>query len=258
MTSLTPNSIYGPVKSWRLGWSLGVDVLCIDSICSFECVYCQLGKIHQVTVERGVFVSTKKVLTDLKKSDWQKADVITFSGSGEPTLAANLGEIIGKIKDLTRKPIVILTNSTLLHDPQVRKELQHADKIFCKLDAWSDDTLRRFDRPETSISLEKIITGIHHLRHEFDGFLAIQTMILRPMNEFEIEELADIYNLIKPDEVQLNLPTRPVPREYFLDTRGNEVEFNQSFTQLKTISKSELEKIRRRLSELTHLPIITR
>ena len=252
------SSIYGPVKSWRLGWSLGVDVLCIDSICSFECVYCQLGKIHQVRSERGVFVSTEKVLDDLKSSDWQKADVITFSGSGEPTLAANLGEIIEKIKDFTRKPIVILTNSTLLHDVQVRKELLQADKIFCKLDVWSDETLRRIDRPEKGISLEKIITGIQHLRNEFDGFLAIQTMILRSLNQFEIEKLAAIYQSIKPDEIQLNLPTRPVPKEYFVETRGNEVEFNQAFTQLKTITKSELEKIGLRLSEITHLPIITR
>lgn len=258
MTKPIPSSIYGPVKSWRLGWSLGVDVLCIDSICSFECVYCQLGKIHQVTTNRDVFVSTEKVLDDLKKSDWQKADAITFSGSGEPTLAENLGEVIEKIKDLTHKPIVILTNSTLLHLPQVRTELLRADKIFCKLDAWSDDTLRRFDHPEKSVSLPEIINGIRSLRREFSGFVAIQTMILRSLNQFEIRRLAEIYQSIKPDEVQLNLPTRPVPKEYFVETRGNEVEFNQLFTQLKAISKSELERIRLRLSELTHLPIINR
>lgn len=258
MTKPVPTTIYGPVKSWRLGWSLGVDVLCVDSICSFECIYCQLGKIHQVTTKRDVFVSTEKVLDDLKKSDWQKADVITFSGSGEPTLAANIGEIIGKIKDLTHKPIVVLTNSTLLHQREVRKELLHADKIFCKLDAWSEDTLRRFDRPEKSVNLEKIISGIRHLRLDFSGFLAIQTMILRSLNQFEIERLAAIYQSIKPDEVQLNLPTRPVPKEYFVETRGNEVEYNQRFKKLKTISKTELEKIQLKLSELNCLPIIVR
>lgn len=258
MSNLTNSSIYGPVKSWRLGLSLGVDVLCIDSICSFECVYCQLGKIHQVTTKREVFVSTEKVLDDLAKFYWEKADVITFSGSGEPTLASNLGEIIEKIKGLTQKPIVILTNSTLLHQPEVRKELSHADKIFCKLDAWSGDTLRRFDHPEKSVSLEKIICGIHHLRQEFNGFLAIQTMILRKLNDFEIEELAEIYRLIKPDEVQLNLPSRPIPKDYLIETRGNEVEINQNFKRLKTISKEELEKIRLQLAKETHLSIITR
>jgi len=258
MTNATPTSIYGPVKSWRLGLSLGVDVLCVDSICSFECVYCQLGKIHRVTKERGVFVSTEKILEDLQKADWQTADVITFSGSGEPTLAENLGEIIEKIKTLTKKPIVVLTNSTLLHEKQVRQDLAKADKIFCKLDAWSDDILQRVDRPATGISLESIITGICDLRREFDGFLAIQTMILRSPNEFEIEKLAEIYQLIKPDEIQLNLPSRPVPKEYFVETRGNSVGFNGDFRQIKTISKEELENIRSKLSEITKLPIITR
>lgn len=258
MTNDTPATIYGPVKSWRLGLSLGVDVLCVDSVCSFECVYCQLGKIHRVTKERGEFVSTEKILEDLQKADWQTADVITFSGSGEPTLAKNLGEVIEKIKKLTHKPIVVLTNSTLLHEKQVRQDLAKADKIFCKLDAWSDNILERIDRPHEGISLESIIAGIFDLRREFSGFLAIQIMILRLPNGFEIEKLAEILHLINPDEVQLNVPTRPVPHEYFPETRGNSVGISDDFKQIKTIPKNELENIRRKLSELTKLPIITR
>jgi wyosine [tRNA(Phe)-imidazoG37] synthetase (radical SAM superfamily) len=258
MVNKIPSSIYGPVKSWRLGLSLGVDVLCVDSICSFECVYCQLGKINRVTNERAIFVSTEKVLEDLQNSDWQKADVITFSGSGEPTLAENLGEIIENIKQITHKPIIVLTNSTLLYDKKVRLEVSKADKIFCKLDAWSNDILRRIDRPHGGISLEKIIEGIVKLRCEYEGFLAIQTMILRPPNDFEIKEFAAILEEIKPDEVQLNLPTRPIPKKYFIETRGNEIEFDESFSRLKTITKTALENIRQKLSELTKLTIITR
>lgn len=258
MTNKIPSSIYGPVRSWRLGSSLGVDVLCVDSICSFECVYCQLGKINRVTTEREIFVSTEKVLKDLQNSDWEKADVITFSGSGEPTLAENLGEIIEKIKQITNKPIIVLTNSTLLDEKKVRREISNADKIFCKLDAWSDDILNRIDRPHKGISLEKIVEGIIQLRSEYEGFLAIQTMILRSPNELEIKRFAGILASIKPDEVQLNLPTRPIPHQYFIETRGNEVEFDESFTKLKTISKNELENIRQKLSELTNLPIIVR
>ncbi len=253
-----PGSIYGPVISWRLGKSLGVDVLCIDSICSFECVYCQLGKINRVTAERDVFVSTEKVLEDLENSEWEKADVITFSGSGEPTLAENLGDVIEKIKKITGKPIIVLTNSTLLHLRKVRTEIALADKIFCKLDAWSDETLQRIDRPHKSISLESIISGITLLRLEFKGFLAIQTMILRPPKDLQIEEFAKILRSIKPDEVQLNLPTRPVPNEYFLETRGNAIEAQKEFTQLRTVSKVELEIIREKLSDLTDLQIVTR
>ncbi len=258
MNNPVPNSIYGPVDSWRLGKSLGVDVLCVDSICSFECVYCQLGKINNVTTKRDVFVSTEKVLQDLERSEWKAADVITFSGSGEPTLARNLGEIIERIKIKTAKPIIVLTNSTLLNLPEVREELGLADKIFCKLDAWSDDALRRIDRPHKSISLESIVSGMRLLRREFSGFMAIQTMILRPPKEFELNEFAEILRSIKPDEVQLNLPTRPIPQDYFVETRGNAVESKPEFTSLRTISRSELERIRSGLSELTGLQIITR
>ena len=215
------NCIYGPVQSWRMGKSLGVDLLCVDSICSFECVYCQLGKINCVTAKRALFVSTAKVLRDLQKTDWKAADVITFSGSGEPTLAANLGEVIEKIKHLTHKPIVVLTNSTLLHDEKVRLEISKADRIFCKLDAWSDDCLRRVNRPAGGITLESIISGIFELRREFSGFLAIQTMILRPSDDSEIAKLAEIFRRLNPAEVQLNLPSRPVPHEYFLDVPLN-------------------------------------
>ncbi|MBS1796202.1 MAG: radical SAM protein [Acidobacteria bacterium] len=258
MKSHLPSSIYGPVESWRLGISLGVDVLCVDSICSFECVYCQLGRINRVTKTRAVFVPTEKVLADLENADWPRADVITFSGSGEPTLAANLGEVIERIKLRTHKPIVVLTNSTLLYDPQVRRELYKADKIFCKLDAWSDAVLKRVDRPTEGVSLETIIAGIFQMRREFDGFLAIQTMILRPPNEFETEKLAEILYSIRPDEVQLNLPTRPVPKEYFLETRGNSVGFADGGAKIKTIPPAELENLRAKLSELTKLQIITR
>jgi wyosine [tRNA(Phe)-imidazoG37] synthetase (radical SAM superfamily) len=254
----TASSIYGPVRSWRLGASLGVDLLCVDSICSFRCVYCQLGRINRVTTKREIFVSTEKVLEDLQKADWRAADAITLSGSGEPTLAANLGEAIEKIKDLTGKPIVVLTNSTLLHDRRVRLELQKADKILCKLDAWSNSMLQRVARPPGGISLESIAAGIAALRREFAGFLAVQTMLLRLLDESEIRKLAALLRKIEPDEVQLNAPTRPVPHEYFTETRGNAVEFQKGFARLRTITPAEFENIRLKLSEITKLPVITR
>ncbi len=258
MANSIPSSIYGPVDSWRLGRSLGVDLLCVDSICSFECVYCQLGKINRVTSERDVFVSTDKVMDDLKNSDWENSDVITFSGSGEPTLAKNLGEVIASIKAFTGKPVIVLTNSTLLHLEEVRDELKQADKIFCKLDAWTDDVLHRVDRPNKGISLKSIISGIKLLRDEFSGFMAIQTMILRTPKSFELKRFAEILHCLNPDEVQLNTPSRPIPKEYFVETRGNLVELDEGFTKLKTISKPDLEAIRQKLAEHTHLPIIVR
>lgn len=86
------SSVYGPVPSWRAGKSLGIDLILHTSTCSFNCIYCQLGAIQNVTNIRRLFVSTKQVIDDFFNSNWQSADIITYSGSGEPTLATNLGK----------------------------------------------------------------------------------------------------------------------------------------------------------------------
>ena len=126
------SSVYGPVDSWRVGKSLGVDLIMDPSTCSFNCTYCQLGFIQKITKERKLFIPTTKIIDDFKNSKWEDADVITFSGSGEPTLAINVGEVIFEIKKITNKPIAILTNGTLLNDPDVRANILNADLIFLK------------------------------------------------------------------------------------------------------------------------------
>src|SRR2546423_15200332 len=116
-------AVYGPVRSWRAGISLGVDLLCVNSICSFRCLYCQLGKNNVHTTKRKIYVPTERVITDLLRSSWQVADIITLSGSGEPTLARNMDEVIRQIKTLTGKPILVLTNGTTLQDASDRKSV---------------------------------------------------------------------------------------------------------------------------------------
>src|SRR5215211_3844825 len=175
------STVYGPVTSWRVGRSLGVDLLCVDSVCSFRCVYCQLGRINVHTNERRVFVPTGRVLEDLRASDWRGADAVTLSGSGEPTLAANLGEVIRGIKRMTGKPVVVLTNSAHLRDAHVRRELARADSIFCKLDAADEETFRRVNRPAAGVTLRTTFEGIRRLRAEYTGRLGIQLMLL-PLN----------------------------------------------------------------------------
>lgn len=247
------SSVYGPVHSWRVGQSLGIDLLCVSSICSFRCIYCQLGKINRHTIERKVFVPTETVMTDLRASQWQQADVITFSGSGEPTLAVNLGATIHAIKAFTAKPIVVLTNSTLLSDAAVRKDLAAADKVFCKLDAATDRTLKLIDRPVAGITVRGIVEGIKALRREYRGHLAIQTMLL-PLNQHEVEQLAALLQEIQPDEVQLNVPSRPVPHEWMPDARGNRMA-SEDGVKLKSLSQTEQAQIVGQLRRLSGLPI---
>lgn len=250
---LPASTVYGPVHSWRVGVSLGIDLLYVNSICSFRCIYCQLGKINEHTMERNVFVPTERVMADLQASAWQQADVITFSGNGEPTLAANLGEAIQAIKAFTNKPIVVLTNSTLLNDANVRAELAEADKIFCKLDAALDRTLKLIDRPVEGISVRSIVEGIKALRQKYRGHLAIQMMLL-PINKNEVEQLAALLNELQPDEVQLNLPSRPVPHEWTIESRGNH-EHREDATRLKMLSREEVGAIENTLQRLTGLPL---
>lgn len=251
-------SVYGPVKSWRLGRSLGVDLLAVDSICSFNCIYCQLGKINQRTAERSIFVTTERVMEDLSVSDWENADVVTFSGSGEPTLAKNLGEVIEQVKAFTRKPVVVLTNSTMLGSKEVRREMCLADRVFCKLDAWNDEMLRRINRPRPGITLEGIVDGIAQLRSEFVGEFAVQTMILKEMDAEDVTEYARIMNRIGPDEVQLNLPSRPVPASFTIGNRENVTEAGAGAHVFKTLSREHLLSVRDRIEPLVSCEVLCR
>ncbi|HYY97718.1 MAG TPA: radical SAM protein, partial [Pyrinomonadaceae bacterium] len=168
MTNDAP-TVYGPVDSWRLGRSLGVDLLCVDSTCSFRCYYCQLGRINVHTSERAVFVPTRKVMDDLSRADWGAADYVTLSGSGEPTLAANIGEVIREVRRVTGKPVAVLTNAAHLESPHVRRDLLEADSVFCKLDAADEETFGRINRPVGGLTLRGVVGGIKQLRAEYAG-----------------------------------------------------------------------------------------
>jgi wyosine [tRNA(Phe)-imidazoG37] synthetase (radical SAM superfamily) len=251
------SSVYGPVDSWRLGRSLGIDLLCIDSICSFDCVYCQLGKINRLTTKRRVFVPTEKLHSDLIASEWRNSDVITISGSGEPTLAYNLGEAIDLVRSVTSRPIIVLTNSTLLGDPDVRRAITKADRISCKLDAWEQCRLQRINRPVKGLRLDLVVDGISRLRHEFSGALAIQTMLLAVPDRSGIERYCSIVKRIRPDEIQLNLPSRPVPYEWTIENRGNIKDPRSGRVLLKQIAPAELLRVADAIESIAKIPVVT-
>ena len=217
------SSVYGPVLSWRYGRSLGIDPIGAVSTCSFNCVYCQLGEIERITSDRALFVPTEQILEDLQGFAPWDVDAITLSGSGEPTLALNLGEILKQVKELTGKPTLVLTNGTLLADPQVRSELALADKVSVKLDAVSPDRLRRINRPAPGLTLEQICAGIQQFRAGYPGELGIQTMILAPWDQTTEIEYLRLVKAIAPAEIQLNTPSRPKPLKRQLEGRGNHV-----------------------------------
>ncbi|MFM7390098.1 MAG: radical SAM protein [Vampirovibrionales bacterium] len=252
----TVSSIYGPVHSWRLGWSLGVDLLVQSSICSFNCVYCQLGDIQVKTAERAIYIPTDKVERDLRLSDWEKADIITFSGNGEPTLALNIAEVHDAIKSYTNKPTMLLTNSTLLHQPQVRADIAKFDHIACKLDASNDTILQRMNRPVQGVTHESIVAGIEALRQDYTGKLSLQCMFM-PTNHEDVEALATLVQRIQPDEVQLNTPKRPYPLSWIVENRGNHSDAIVESRTLRTISEPEADRIEALIRERLEVPVLS-
>jgi len=214
-------SVYGPVQSWRFGRSLGIDPIGEISTCSFNCVYCQLGEIENIVSQRRIFVPTEKIHQDLSQFAPWEVDAITLSGSGEPTLALNLAEILVMIKTITQKPVHVLTNGTLLSDPAVREALNLADCVAVKLDVLTQTQLQRVNRPIQGISLATIWQGLRAFRQDYTGHLAVQTMLLSAWNEDEQESYIEQMRQLAPDEIQINTPSRPKPFSHSLSARGN-------------------------------------
>lgn len=200
--------IYGPVASWRLGSSLGIDLLSQeDKICDFNCIYCQLGPTLCYTVKRQVFVPVKEIIKEIKALPAIHIDYITFAGSGEPTLARNLGQAIKAIKSFSQVPVAVLTNSSLLHLDKVRKELLPADYVSVKLDASSLDSLQKINDPAKTIQFAGLLSGIIRFSKQYQGRLALQIMFL-DQNKNDADKMISLIKNIKPDEVQINTPLR--------------------------------------------------
>ena len=250
------SSVYGPVKSWRVGWSLGIDLIFVNSVCSFNCSYCQLGFIHERTNIRREFISLEKLKKDFRNSDWEKADIITFSGSGEPTLALNLGDAIKWIKEFSSKPVLVLTNGTMLGDSQVRQDLLEADRIYIKLDGADDKTLRIVNRPVEGTTLSGIVDGSEKFRSEYKNYLGVQLMIL-PNSRINTTDYANIIKRIGPDEIQVNTPTRPYPDDWYIDSRGSHEGVDYPAKPLKQASREGITSIVAELKELTGINNIT-
>ena len=204
--------LYGPVPSRRLGLSLGVDIVPFK-VCSLDCVYCQLGKTSEKTIERKEYYSIEAVLAELRKTLAQglRADFITVSGSGEPTLNSRLGELIDSIKRITDIPVTILTNGTLLYRQDVRADCSQADVVLPSLDAGDQATFQKINRPHRNISIEKQIAGLSTFRNEFAGRIWLEVFLVEGLNT-DAEQIAKIKNAIeqiRPDKVQLNTAVRP-------------------------------------------------
>lgn len=200
---------FGPVPSRRLGKSLGVNNI-PKKVCSYDCVYCQIGKTKLLSVERREFFKVDEILKDVseraRKSEY---DYITFVPDGEPTLDINLEREIKALKGFGK--IAVITNGSLLWMEEVRKDLSFADWVSVKLDAAAEKTWRRIDRPHPSLSFEKVLEGILEFSKQFEGSLVTETMLVSGFNdsERELAQLSDLLEVINPKTAYISVPTRP-------------------------------------------------
>jgi wyosine [tRNA(Phe)-imidazoG37] synthetase (radical SAM superfamily) len=201
--------IYGPVPSWRLGRSLGIDLLSHKAkTCNFNCIYCQLGETVNPVTQRREFVSLAQLSEELKEVRGIAADYVTFSGTGEPTLASNLGKAIEIAKSALNLPVAVLTNSSLMPRKDVRRDLAKADVVVAEVDAHTQELFRQINRPVTALLLTDILDGIQLFRREFEGKLCMEVMFVK-LNENFAGEIANVVRFLSPDQVQLNTPLRP-------------------------------------------------
>ena len=203
---------YGPVPSRRLGLSYGVDIVPFK-VCTLDCIYCQLGKSTNMTIERRSFVPIEPILAELKEivTEGQKSDFITIAGSGEPTLNSQLGILIEGIKKITDIPVAILTNGTLFYKEDVRIDCAKADVVMPSLDAGDTKTFEKVNRPHRDINIENIIFGLCAFRDEFAGQIWLEVFLVEGLNT-QSDQIANIRNAIEriqPDKIQLNTAVRP-------------------------------------------------
>ncbi|MBM3305448.1 MAG: radical SAM protein [Candidatus Aminicenantes bacterium] len=222
--------VYGPVPSRRLGFSLGVDILPFKS-CTLDCVYCQLGRTPRTTDRRRSWFPAKDVLAQVRGAlgSGQRIDAVTFSGSGEPTLNKDLGRLIREIKKMTRIPVVVLTNGTLLSRKDVRDDLAAADIVVPSLDAATAARFRRVNRPHPSLRADKVLDGLVAFRKGFAGRIWLEIMLVKGTNDSpaDLRALKRAADRIRPDRIHLNTVVRP-PAE----------------VRAKPLSPAELRRIR--------------
>jgi wyosine [tRNA(Phe)-imidazoG37] synthetase (radical SAM superfamily) len=203
--------LYGPVASWRLGRSLGVDPLATrGKRCPFSCIYCQYGPTTRPTVRRQVYVPVERLRNAIRALGAVDADCVTFAGLGEPTLAANLAALATAARQELSLPLVLLTGSALLPNVDVRADMLAFDRVIATLNAADERTFRHINRPATSYSysLQSLVEGLCRFREAYAGHLVVQVMLVRANLE-AVPAIASLLRQIAPDEVQLNTPLQP-------------------------------------------------
>ncbi len=237
--------IFGPVPSRRLGLSLGVDLVPYKT-CSLDCIYCECGATTNLTIERKEYVPINDVISELNAELKSNPNInfVTFSGSGEPTLHSKINKIISFIKiNYPNLKICLLTNSTLLSDKQLCKEISDIDLIIPSLDSVDLCEFRKINKPELSINIDDMIDGICYFKSISKAEIWLEILVMPNINDTveSFEKLRAPLLKIKPNKVQLNTLDRP-----------------GCFDNLKPVSKKQLENLGNVISDIVTVEIVAK
>ena len=209
--------LFGPVPSRRLGLSLGVDIVPLKT-CTQNCLYCQLGKDAVQTLERKVYVPIDDVIAELRNriQSGLKADYITLSGSGEPSLHLELGRLIDQIHQMTSIPVAVITNGSLLWRQDVRDDCARADVVLPSLDAGDEVTFKKLNQPHPDIDFAKFVEGLCQFRQQYTGPVWLEVFLCEGVNtdSQSLDNIGKVIDQVKPDKVQLNTAVRPTAHSH--------------------------------------------
>ena len=206
---------FGPIPSRRLGKSLGINNIPSQKICSYSCVYCQVGVTHKYSSDRKVFYEPSVIFDEVQKhldklTQSDKPDYLTFVANGEPTLDINLGRSIEKLK-MFNIPIAVITNASLLNDEQVREDLQLADWVSVKIDSGNESIWKKINRPLAKVDFKEYVKGLITFSKEFKGLLVSETMLVEGVNDNakDVLQTATLVSSVNPYIAYISVPTRP-------------------------------------------------
>jgi wyosine [tRNA(Phe)-imidazoG37] synthetase (radical SAM superfamily) len=219
---------FGPVPSRRLGRSLGINNI-PPKVCTYSCVYCQLGRTTNMQIEPATFYEPEEILRDVEskvegaEQVGEPIDYLAFVADGEPTLDINLGREIELLSSFGIQ-VAVITNSSLICRDDVRENLMRADWVCLKADSVREDIWRRINRPHGALQLTSILNGALEFAKGFEGELATETMLAEGVNDHDghIREVADFLARLRPATAYLAIPSRP-PAETWVQAPNEEV-----------------------------------
>jgi wyosine [tRNA(Phe)-imidazoG37] synthetase (radical SAM superfamily) len=238
--------LYGPVPSRRLGRSLGIDLV-PHKICTYDCIYCQIGKTTKKTLTRKEYVPVKEIIEEVKqflKEGTSSIDHLSLTGSGEPTLHSQIGSVIEGIKVITSIPVAVITNGSLLYEEEVRQDLLRADLVLPSLDAVSSEIFMKINRPRPGFYIGKVIEGLVEFRKVYKGQIWLEILFCKGVNDGkeELLRMRKTIDRIQPDRIHLNTVVRPPSEKWAVPLSQEEMEEIRAFFGEKAEIISEFDR----------------